>query len=77
MRKVSYKSILAQNYCQIGLKTWRATYFWVETEYLIFEIKILFGQSEMDLKGKVSYPLIFPKDYFSYSNTIRRILFNR
>ena len=28
---------LAQNYCQIGSKTWRATYFWVETEYLIFE----------------------------------------
>ena len=26
-------------------------------------VKILFGQSEMDLKGKVSYPLIFPKDY--------------
>ena len=31
-------------------------------------VKILFGQSEMDLKGKVSYPLIFPTDYVSYSN---------
>ena len=42
-------------------------------------VKILFGQSEMDLKGKVSYPLIFPTDYVSYSNIHmykRRILFN-
>ena len=31
-------------------------------------VKILFGQSEMDLKGKVSYSLIFPTDYVSYSN---------
>ena len=27
---------LAQNYCQNGSKTWRATYFWVWTEYLVF-----------------------------------------
>jgi len=27
---------LAQNYCQNGSKTWRASYFWVWTEYLVF-----------------------------------------
>ena len=37
-------------------------------------VKILFGQSEMDLKGKVSYALIFPADYLSYSNVQKDLL---
>ena len=40
-------------------------------------VKILFGQSEMDLKGKVSYKLsiIFPTDYLGliFKCTKRRI----